>query len=285
VEHHWRASRLIDFEDASCPDDRRFLLPFGEALGTIAIDVDTGKFLTIVIVDGDLPVTMFPPPIAMETAASWGSLLLLLGHAPPFKGLHYGNFDWGAQVSSLDITRIYQPGPSERSIGEPSHPEDDSTGSVRGMVIPTSAAPAACFRTQTRGGLEGQTCDFLRVGASNNRRTKITQPSWNFPSAGRVLDGESQQRRGEGKMVMQLEHERNIEDLGKHTTESVDRLRQLLAGGAQVYPDPKRPDFYEVESGSDVYYIHISPVTGKIFLLATWKADFAAESAGVHQAA
>jgi type II secretory pathway predicted ATPase ExeA len=86
-------------------------------------------------------------------------------------------------------------------------------------------------------------------------------------------------------MVTGLERERNIEDLGKHTTESVDRLRQLLAGGAQVYPDPKRPGFYEVESGSDVYYIHISPVSGKIFLLATWKIDLASESAGVHQAA
>jgi hypothetical protein len=37
--------------------------------------------------------------------------------------------------------------------------------------------------------------------------------------------------------------------------------------------DPKRPDFYEVESGSDVYYIHISPVTGNILLLAAWPKD------------
>lgn len=86
-------------------------------------------------------------------------------------------------------------------------------------------------------------------------------------------------------MVMRMEHQRNIEDLGKHTIESVDRLRQLLASGAQVHPDPKRPNFYEVESGADVYYIHISPVTGKIFLLATWKNDWAPEPVGIHQAA
>lgn len=159
MEHYWRASRLIDFEDASCPDDRRFFLPLGEALRTITIDIDAGKFLTVVIVDGDLPVTMFSTPIAMETAASWCSLLLLLGHAPPFKGLHYGNFDRGAQVSSLDITRIYQPGPSDRSIGEPSRSEDDSTGA---MCAPSSLRP------RCDGGMF-RCLDAGRVGRANLR--------------------------------------------------------------------------------------------------------------------
>ncbi len=74
-------------------------------------------------------------------------------------------------------------------------------------------------------------------------------------------------------MVMRFKDELTIEDLGNHPQESVTLLRQLLAGGARVRPDPKRPNFYEVGHGSDVYYIHISPVTGHILLLATWTND------------
>lgn len=86
-------------------------------------------------------------------------------------------------------------------------------------------------------------------------------------------------------MVMRVENERKIEDLGKHPAESVDRLRQLLASGAHVRPDPKRPDFYEVESGADVYYIYVSPATGKILLLATWSNESTGAPPPVHQAA
>lgn len=78
-------------------------------------------------------------------------------------------------------------------------------------------------------------------------------------------------------MVMRLEHELNIEDPRHHSQERVETLRQLLAGGARVEADPKRPDFFEVESGSDVYYIHISPITGKIVLLAAWQKDSVTE--------
>lgn len=74
-------------------------------------------------------------------------------------------------------------------------------------------------------------------------------------------------------MVMHLKNEPTIEDLGKHPQEAVTLLRQLLAGGARVQPDAKRPNFYELEHGSDVYYIHISPVTGHIMLLATWTKE------------
>ena len=71
-------------------------------------------------------------------------------------------------------------------------------------------------------------------------------------------------------MVMKIEDELLIENPRNHSAERVETLRQLLAGGARVEADPKRPDFYEVESRSDIYYIHISPKTGKILLLAAW---------------
>jgi len=61
-----------------------------------------------------------------------------------------------------------------------------------------------------------------------------------------------------------------IEDLRDHPEETVAALRTILAGGARMIPDAKRRDLYEVESSSLVYYIHVSPVTGNVLLLATW---------------
>jgi hypothetical protein len=79
-------------------------------------------------------------------------------------------------------------------------------------------------------------------------------------------------------MVANLGGKAQIEDLGNHPTETVAALRNLLAGGASTIADPKRRGFYEVESDSMVYYIHVSPATGKVLLLATWQND--AVSAG-----
>ena len=67
--------------------------------------------------------------------------------------------------------------------------------------------------------------------------------------------------------------EAQIEDLRNHPAETVFTLRNLLSGGALLVPDPKRRGFYEVESGSLVYYIHVSRVTGNVLLLATWPKD------------
>jgi hypothetical protein len=67
-----------------------------------------------------------------------------------------------------------------------------------------------------------------------------------------------------------LERELEIEDLRNHPARTVNVLRDLLSGGATLLPDPKRTGFYELHDASTVYYIHVSPVTGKIILLATW---------------
>lgn len=76
-------------------------------------------------------------------------------------------------------------------------------------------------------------------------------------------------------MVMALERELQIEDLRNHPAQTVNMLRDLLLSGAQVTPDPKRIGFYELEHGATVYYIHVSPVSGKILLLATWPSEAA----------
>lgn len=84
-------------------------------------------------------------------------------------------------------------------------------------------------------------------------------------------------------MLVNCGSELQIEDVRHHPAEMVAMLRNLLCEGAKVAPDPKRADFYEVESGDVVYYIHISPTSGKILLLATWPAKASLE--GAHQAA
>jgi hypothetical protein len=84
-------------------------------------------------------------------------------------------------------------------------------------------------------------------------------------------------------MVLRLNQQPNIEDLRNHSAETVEKLRQLLAAGAPARPDPRRKDFYEVENCSRVFYIHISPVNGKVLLLATWLKD--EEPAGAEHAA
>ncbi len=71
-------------------------------------------------------------------------------------------------------------------------------------------------------------------------------------------------------MVPRLNHSSEIENLRNHPAETVEQLRYLLASGAPARPDPRRAGFYEVENHSRVFYIHISPVNGKVLLLATW---------------
>ncbi len=86
-------------------------------------------------------------------------------------------------------------------------------------------------------------------------------------------------------MVLRLNQQSNIEDLRHHGAEAVEKLRHLLASGAPAKPDPRRSDFFELEDGNKVFYIHISPVNGKVLLLATWlKDEESAEIKASHQA-
>ena len=64
-----------------------------------------------------------------------------------------------------------------------------------------------------------------------------------------------------------------IEDLRGHPTELIVELRHLLASGTEAIPDPKHPELYEIKSDAHVFYVHISPATGKVLLVATWPAE------------
>ena len=74
-------------------------------------------------------------------------------------------------------------------------------------------------------------------------------------------------------MLLRLDGSTMIEDLGKHSSDLIEKLRQLLAVGAEAQPDPRRPHFYDVHNCTRTYFIHVSPISGKVMLLATWADD------------
>jgi streptogramin lyase len=70
-------------------------------------------------------------------------------------------------------------------------------------------------------------------------------------------------------MVLKLNGNTGIDNLRNYPAEVVEKLRSLLAAGARASRDPNRKEFYDVENGSRMFYIHISP-TGNVWLLASW---------------
>ncbi len=70
-------------------------------------------------------------------------------------------------------------------------------------------------------------------------------------------------------MTLRLEKAPLIDNLRKYPAGTVEKLRSLLTAGAEARPDPHRKNFYDVENGSEMFYIHIAP-NGKVLLLAKW---------------
>lgn len=102
------AKRLIDFHDARCFHDRRFLLAFGKPLRTFAVNIDARELFAVVIVHGDLPVAMFTPSILVEPAGTLffcpGFRLRFLHDEMALDARDYGKFDLVAQVARLGLT-------------------------------------------------------------------------------------------------------------------------------------------------------------------------------------
>ena len=50
------------------------------------------------------------------------------------------------------------------------------------------------------------------------------------------------------------------------------RSAKIMAMLIRTLPkaDPRRESFYEVESDSEVFYVHISPVNGRVLLIGIW---------------
>ena len=74
-------------------------------------------------------------------------------------------------------------------------------------------------------------------------------------------------------MVLQLREKLSIENLRNYPTETVNNLRVLLENGALAHADPRHENFYEVENGRRIFYVYLSPASGKVILLATWRRD------------
>lgn len=80
-------------------------------------------------------------------------------------------------------------------------------------------------------------------------------------------------------MVLRLDETTRIEDLRHHPAEVVEKLRAVLASGAIAHKDPHRDSFYEIEGNGRVFYICVSPITGKVILLGTWQTESPASQA------
>jgi len=71
-------------------------------------------------------------------------------------------------------------------------------------------------------------------------------------------------------MLLRLERMPIIDNLRKYPAATVEKLRELLATGAPAKADPRRKNFFEVEDGCQIFYIHLTPSKSKVLLLATW---------------
>jgi len=62
-----------------------------------------------------------------------------------------------------------------------------------------------------------------------------------------------------------------VDNLRNYPVEIIKELEGLLLSGVSAFPDPKRKGFYDVENYERTFFIQISPITGRVVLLATWR--------------
>jgi hypothetical protein len=61
-----------------------------------------------------------------------------------------------------------------------------------------------------------------------------------------------------------------VENPRAYETAAVEHLQRLLHAGSPAEPDPKRENFYKIETQRETFYIHVSPVSGNVVLVAKW---------------
>ena len=74
-------------------------------------------------------------------------------------------------------------------------------------------------------------------------------------------------------MLLQFNQTPIIDNLRNYPEHIVNRLGAILHDGAAARPDPRRKGFFDVADGERVFFIHVSPVSGKVWLLATWATE------------
>ena len=71
-------------------------------------------------------------------------------------------------------------------------------------------------------------------------------------------------------MILRMNQQPIIENPRNYPAVIVDQLSSLLVSGQRASPDLKRMSCYDIERGNRTYFIYVSPVDGKIMLLASW---------------
>jgi len=73
-------------------------------------------------------------------------------------------------------------------------------------------------------------------------------------------------------MILKLNGPFRIDNLRHYSSATVETLRSALVAGVTGTADPHRKDFYDLEGGDDIYYIHLNR-TGTVLLLACWRKN------------
>ena len=71
-------------------------------------------------------------------------------------------------------------------------------------------------------------------------------------------------------MLLRMEHLSGVDNARNYPPEIIRELEQLLMVGGSASPDPRREGFYDLENQERIFFIHISPITGRVVLLAVW---------------
>ena len=72
-------------------------------------------------------------------------------------------------------------------------------------------------------------------------------------------------------MILRIEQQLTIDNLQNYPSEVVDQLEKLLVKAVSARPDPRRKNFYDVEDAERAFFVHVSPLTRKVILLAVWR--------------
>jgi hypothetical protein len=72
-------------------------------------------------------------------------------------------------------------------------------------------------------------------------------------------------------MILRMEGQPTIDNLQNYPVEIVDQLRKLLVDGVSARQDPRRNNFYDVEHAVRTFFVHVSPSSGRVILLAQWE--------------
>jgi hypothetical protein len=74
-------------------------------------------------------------------------------------------------------------------------------------------------------------------------------------------------------MFIRMKQLQGVENSRNYPAENIKELEKMLVSGVSALPDPKRKDFYDLKNHERTFFIHISSMSGRVSLLATWLRD------------